>query len=295
MQKQPNKITRKPRTQKRNLCGIVMPLSLTDGCPKEHWIEVRQILSDAIDSAGFEAHIVSDADDVGIIQKRIIQNIYENPIIVCDVSGKNPNVMFELGLRLAFDKPAIIVKDDKTTYSFDTAPIEHIDYPRDLRFSRIVEFKEELSEKIKGTYNKATTDQNYTPFLKHFGTFTPAKIDIKDLSQQDIVLEEIRTLRQSIMEREYRPIRYPSPESSNDFCLRKISRLQVHKIMDDIYTLGLCKPNQLLIKERDKEHFHLKFIDVPNSIREEIFFRFKKSLPTALINSRGFEHSEYKY
>jgi len=32
--------------------------------------------------------------------------------------------MFELGLRLAFDKPAIIVKDDNTSYSFDTAPIE---------------------------------------------------------------------------------------------------------------------------------------------------------------------------
>jgi hypothetical protein len=34
---------------------------------------------------------------------------------------KNPNVMFELGMRLAFDKPAIIIKDNRTNYSFDTA------------------------------------------------------------------------------------------------------------------------------------------------------------------------------
>ena len=77
-------------------------------------------------------------------EKEIIQNLYENPGLVCDVSGKNPNVMFELGLRLAFDKPTIIVKDNKTSYSFDTSAIEHLEYPRDLRFSKIVEFKKTL-------------------------------------------------------------------------------------------------------------------------------------------------------
>lgn len=75
--------------------------------------------------------------------------MYENPIVVCDVSGKNPNVMFELGIRLAFDKPTIIIKDDKTSYSFDTSPIEHLEYPRDLRYNRIEDFKSKLTDKIK--------------------------------------------------------------------------------------------------------------------------------------------------
>jgi len=57
--------------------------------------------------------------------------------------------MFELGLRLAYDKPTAILKDDRTDYSFDTGIIEHIPYPRDLRFGRIVELKRLLSEKIK--------------------------------------------------------------------------------------------------------------------------------------------------
>ena len=58
-----------------------------------------------------------------MIHKTIVQNLYLNPIVVCDVSGKNANVMFELGLRLAFDKPTIIIKDDKTDYSFDTSVV----------------------------------------------------------------------------------------------------------------------------------------------------------------------------
>jgi hypothetical protein len=179
-------------------CGIIMPISQLDGCSEQHWIDVKNILTEAIEDAGFQANLVSDADDIGIIQKRIIQNIYENPIIVCDVSGKKPNVMFELGLRLAFDRPTIIVKDDKTSYSFDTSPIEHLSYPRDLRFNKIIEFKRELSEKIKGTYKKAKEDKGFSTFLKHFGKFTVAKLETTEVSKDEFVLEELREIRRTI-------------------------------------------------------------------------------------------------
>lgn len=115
----------------RDICGVVMPISAIDGLSEAHWADVLGMISEAASKAGFIANLVSNADDVGVIQKRIIQNLYDNAIVVCDVSGKNPNVMFELGMRLAFNKPTIIVKDDKTSYSFDTSPIEHVSYPRE--------------------------------------------------------------------------------------------------------------------------------------------------------------------
>lgn len=179
-------------------CGLVMPISSIDGCNEQHWSDVKEILTEAVEAAGFTANLVSYADDVGIIQKRIIQNLYENPIVVCDVSGKNPNVMFELGLRLAFDKPTIIVKDDKTSYSFDTSPIEHLEYPRDLRFTKIVEFKKSLQEKIQATLKKSQEDPNYTTFLKHFGTFTVAKLDTKEVSKEDFIIEELKDLKKVV-------------------------------------------------------------------------------------------------
>lgn len=177
------------------ICGVVMPISSIDGCNESHWADVLEIISEAIEEAGFEANLVSNADDVGIIHKRIIQNLYDNPIVVCDVSGKNPNVMFELGMRLAFDKPTIIIKDDSTSYSFDTSAIEHLEYPRDLRFSKIIDFKEKLSQKICATYEKSASDPNYTTFLKHFGEFTVAKIDKKEVSGQEYILDELKNLR----------------------------------------------------------------------------------------------------
>ena len=185
------------------VCGVVMPISTIDGCSESHWADVLEIITEAIEDAGFDANLVSNADDVGIIHKRIIQNLYDNPIVVCDVSGKNPNVMFELGMRLAFDKPTVIIKDEKTTYSFDTSAIEHIEYPRDLRFSRIVEFKTKLAEKIVATHKRATTDPNYTTFLKHFGEFTVAKLDKKEVSGQQFIIEELRGIRSAVRRLEY--------------------------------------------------------------------------------------------
>jgi hypothetical protein len=181
-------------------CGIIMPISELDGCSEQHWIDVKKILIEAIEATDFEANLVSDSDDIGIIQKRIIQNIYDNPIIICDVSGKNPNVMFELGLRLAFDKPTIIVKDDKTSYSFDTSPIEHLTYPRDLRYNKIIDFKKDLSEKINGTHEKAKKDKDFSTFLKHFGKFTVAKVETTEVSKDEFVLEELKEIRYAIKE-----------------------------------------------------------------------------------------------
>ena len=181
----------------QHVCGIVMPISAIDGCDEGHWGEVLGIVSEAIEAVGFKPNIVSNADDVGIIQKRIIQNLYENPIVVCDVSGKNPNVMFELGIRLAFDKPTIIIKDDKTSYSFDTSQIEHLDYPRDLRFSKIVEFKASLQAKLVATY-AASKSPDFTTFLKHFGEFKVAKIEEKEVSQSELLSEELADIKMTL-------------------------------------------------------------------------------------------------
>lgn len=156
------------------------------------------IIKESIELAGFESNLVSDADDSGIIQKRIIHNLFSNEILVCDVSGKNPNVMFELGIRLAFDKPTLIIKDDKTDYSFDTSIIEHLTYPRDLRFYKIVAFKESLSKKITGTYNKATSDPSYTTFLKNFGEYKVAQLSEKEVSSDKFILNAIEDMRNEL-------------------------------------------------------------------------------------------------
>lgn len=248
------------------ICGIVMPISAIDGCAESHWADVHDILIEAIEDAGFEGNLVSNADDVGIIHKRIIQNLYDNPIVVCDVSGKNPNVMFELGMRLAFDKPTVIVKDDKTSYSFDTSAIEHLEYPRDLRFSKIIEFKQKLAEKISATHKRSTADPQYTTFLKHFGEFKVAKLEKKEVSGQEFILEELRSMRNAMRRLEYvstssrdpesltRP-RQSRPSSDINICMGKWPKDRI----DEVYNKASKHPDIVDVRfwERGPDHLHL--------------------------------------
>lgn len=186
--------TQSPKSQdKKPVCGIVMPISAIDDCSANHWEDVKTILCEAIEAAGYAPNLVSDANDSGIIQKRIVQNLYDNEIVVCDVSCKNPNVMFELGMRLAFDKPTIIVIDDKTNFSFDTAPIEHLRYPRNLAYFEILRFKQKLSDKIAGTI-QAAKEPGYTTFLKHFGEFKVADIEHKKGSMNEVILSRVNEI-----------------------------------------------------------------------------------------------------
>ncbi len=189
--------TKKPEAEMPK-CGLIMPISAIGACTEQHWSDVKTILVEALKDIDFKAELVSEADDVGIIQKRIIQNVYQNPIVVCDVSGKNPNVMFELGMRLAFDKPTVIVKDDMTDYSFDTSPIEHIEYPRDLRFPKVVEFKKKIKEKVRATHD-AAQKANHSTFLKHFGKFKVAKLETEEVDKEDYLLSEMSELKHLVM------------------------------------------------------------------------------------------------
>jgi hypothetical protein len=72
----------------RGKCGIVMPISGTDGYPLEHWSDVLTILTEVATDSGFSPEVVSNANDVGIIQTRIIQNLNSNEMVICDVSSK---------------------------------------------------------------------------------------------------------------------------------------------------------------------------------------------------------------
>ncbi|MCH7315698.1 hypothetical protein [Acinetobacter sp. ANC 3882] len=167
-------------------CGIVMPIASMGDYTESHWSDVYSIIKEAVNLSGYEARLVSESKDSTVIPKSIVQNLYDDDIVICDVSGKNPNVMFELGMRLAFDKPVVLIKDTITGYSFDTSTIEHLSYPRDLRYSEIQRFKTKLAEKIVATY-KASQEQGYRSFLSNFATIKIARLEQTTLSESEVL------------------------------------------------------------------------------------------------------------
>lgn len=228
---------REPKKEEKNSakkCGIIMPIAEHSDYPSGHWKEVLLILIEAVNETEFEPRLVSDDVAIGLIHERIVNNIYTDEIAICDVSSKNPNVMFELGMRLAFDKPTIIIKDEKTGYSFDTGVIEHINYPSSLRFNQIVDFKNELIKRITATYEKSQKEPNYSPFLKSFGkTIIPAKINQTEIAESKYILSKLEILSNDIkllrIDQNRNSDNFVNPKSSSE--RQKITNLSINDFM----------------------------------------------------------------
>lgn len=252
---------------KKPMCGIIMPIGDNSEYPIGHWKEVLSILVEAISQTNFEPRLVSDDVAIGLIHERIVNNIYTDEIVICDVSSKNPNVMFELGLRLAFDKPTIIIKDEKTGYSFDTGVIEHLTYPSSLRFSQIVDFKKELIKRIKATYEKSKSDTNYSPFLKSFGkTIIPASIQQTEIAESKYILSRLEAI-------------------SDEIKFLRINQSSNNPIAD------IFKSSSERQKLANIEIKH--FLDLNSHIEEEIVKeQFTELLQNEVKNSYGFTPSQ---
>ncbi|NDW51816.1 hypothetical protein [Aliiroseovarius sp. PrR006] len=172
------------------ICGIVMPISECDNLGSAHWSDVRKIVEAAATEAGYEARLVSDTFESNLIHKEILQNIYNDDLIICDVSGRNPNVFFELGIRMATQKPTVIIKDDVTAYPFDTGPNRYIQYPRDLRHPIMEKFKQDLV----GSIRKTAEQPKESSFIGQLGPFHVPDVESSSIPAADAILERLNYL-----------------------------------------------------------------------------------------------------
>lgn len=269
-------------------CGIIMPISASGDYTETHWRQILELIEGAVRDAGMVPKLVSISDAISTIHKTIVQNISNLPIVVCDVSSRNANVMFELGMRVAFDKAVVLIKDDATPYSFDTSLIEHLPYRRDMRYFETIEFRAKLASKIKHTLEAATKDPSYSTFLKQFGTFKTATLDEQKVSGEEFLLSELRevkyilgTLARSPFS-DQRSIRGIN-NNFRDFSIvldRKLSDAERAKSVDTLQDLALEYFGIMQFDGDDRVN-----LSIPNVTTEE----YKTTIAKRILSTKGAE------
>lgn len=130
-------------------CFVIMPISDQGDYPKGHFQKVyEQILAPAIEEAGYEAFRVDEDNMCTPIVEKIFTAIQECPMALCDLSNRNPNVLYELGIRQAYDKPVVLVQDDKTDRIFDVSGINTISYSSSRLFEEVLEARRRITDAI---------------------------------------------------------------------------------------------------------------------------------------------------
>lgn len=154
--------------EEKKTCFVIMPISDPSGYEEGHFLKVYQdVFSPAIEAAGYIPHRVDEDSKSGLIQTKIIQNLLEAPMAICDLSARNPNVLFELGIRQAFNKPVVIVQQEGTERIFDVGCISCIDYDAQMSYLGVLKAREQIEVAIKTTevngFNSIINELNIKP------------------------------------------------------------------------------------------------------------------------------------
>jgi hypothetical protein len=166
-------------------CFVVMPISDNESYPQGHFKRVYDfIIKPACLKAGFEPIRADDVKQTNFIVIDILQKIIQSEIVICDLSSKNPNVMYELGIRQAFDLPVLLIKDQKTDRIFDISVLRDVVYDESLRIDSVNVNITSIADSLLSTYNSQKTEsQDINSLIKILG-LKPAQVNEARLSPE---------------------------------------------------------------------------------------------------------------
>lgn len=186
----PGKSPKPKAPAEKAVCFAIMPFG---GWFDDYYVRV---FKPAIEDAGMEPHRADDLFRPGSITNDIWAYTRRAKLVLADLTERNPNVFYELGLAHAISKPAILVVDD-----IDSVPF-------DLRNLRVIEYDKNdpsWGEQLRAAITKAIQETIAAPLTAVLPAFIEAKPDTKvpelgkhakevlDLRQQvDMLRREVR-------------------------------------------------------------------------------------------------------
>ncbi len=104
-----------------------------------------------------EVLLQTELTKTGAINIDIVKNIAESDIAIVDLTGHNPNVFLELGMRYVFwKKTTILLSQSSTQAPFDIANLKFIEY--EPKFDGIEKAVNDIIEHLKTSYPTKATD-----------------------------------------------------------------------------------------------------------------------------------------
>lgn len=130
--------------QDENLISIMMPFSA-------EFKPVYNTLKKSITSAGFSCIRADNIWEHHTIIQDIVNIIARAKVVICDCSGKNPNVFYEAGIAHAIGKEVILITQSEHDIPFDLRHLRYIRYlPNSEGLSTLSLLLQEKLRSIRG-------------------------------------------------------------------------------------------------------------------------------------------------
>lgn len=202
-------------------CFIIMPISDPEGYDNGHFKHVYEnIIKPACELADYKAYRADDNDSTNMIHDVILKKVLNAPMAICDLSSLNPNVMFELGIRQAFDKPVVLIQEKGTKRVFDLAPIKTIEYPKGMVYHEVIAFQEKLKRTIISTFEESSQPDNSNSIVKFLALQSAAQLPDISGNENSLAINslhsEIGSLRKLVEQQINQPIKIRNEYKKNE-------------------------------------------------------------------------------
>lgn len=150
-------------------CFVIMPFSeRLSNRPKGFFDEVfESLIKAAAEQAGFDVS-TANKDGSDVIQSTIINQLMDADLVIADLTDHNPNVLFELGFRMAQEKPVAIIKTSDTGGIFDVDNMLRVfEYSQNLWTSTLKNDIPRLEGHIRATWDGRETNRTYISILRN--------------------------------------------------------------------------------------------------------------------------------
>ena len=137
------------KEEKLKTCFVISPIGDEGSEVRRRADQVlMHIIKPATKECGYEAVRADEISEPGIITSQIIQRLIDDDLVIADLTGRNPNVFYELAVRHTVKKPVVQIIQADESIPFDVAPTRtiHVDH-RDL--DSVATCKDELIKQIR--------------------------------------------------------------------------------------------------------------------------------------------------
>jgi ActR/RegA family two-component response regulator len=127
-------------------CFVIMPFSTTKSCTEEQWVEIfDNMIKPAVEDSGFDYECFRASLVIGNIIRDILDNLNKADVVIADMTDRNPNVFYELGVRHALRNATILITQDMEHVPFDLKHYSTIKYEWTTKKGR-AEFNNRIKE-----------------------------------------------------------------------------------------------------------------------------------------------------
>lgn len=141
-------------------CFVIAPIGEVDSdTRKRSDLVLKHVITPSVKDFGYKAVRADQISEPGIITSQVIQSIVTAPLVIADLTERNPNVFYELAIRHAIRKPLIqiIRKGEKIPFDLLGTRTIELDH-KDL--DSVEDVKKEIQNQITTLEENLCTIEN---------------------------------------------------------------------------------------------------------------------------------------